>query len=114
MTRIYEVANPNYADLSVRVINSPAMADLVVYRDDNAMSEAHGEEFWTFVPKRENAHLSVYFAPGGMTCGHISVAFTNDRRKAGWQRFHKFRGNLNATKQRYKTMRPERANYWGG
>ena len=92
----------------------PTMADLIVYRDDDTVSEAHGEEFWTFVETRENAHLSVFFTPRGMTYGHISIAYTDDRRKAGWQRFHKFRGHLGNSHQRFHMKSEKRAHYWGG
>ena len=115
MARIYEVKSSNYADLTVRVVPIPTMADLIVYRDDDAVSEAHGEEIWTFVKDRENAHLAIYFTPRGMTYGHLSIAYTKERRMAGWQRFHKLRGHLGNSYQRFAVEHRSsgpRQSYW--
>jgi len=118
MTRIYEAKSSNYADLTVRVVSIPTMADLIVYRNDEAESEAHGEEIWTYVPNRENAHLCVYFTPRGMTFGHLTVAFTKNRRLAGWQRFHKLRGHLGNSYQRFAVEHVsggrQHTAYWSG
>ncbi|WP_112320698.1 DUF6150 family protein [Oceanibium sediminis] len=94
MTRVYETDNPNFADVVVDVVSSPVMADLLVYRRDDARSEAHDETVWTFVNTRENAHLIVYFAPKTLRAAHLKICYVNSRMAAGWTRRHKLKGKL--------------------
>lgn len=94
MTRVYETDNPNYADVVLDLVSSPVMADLLVYRRDDAKSEAHDETVWTFVDTRENAHIAVYFAPPHMRAAHLRICYVSSRMRAGWNRVHRLKGKL--------------------
>ena len=86
MARVFQTPRANFADYTICVVTVPVMADLLVYRDDDAEASAHGEDIWTFVEKRENAHFTVHIRPKGMTGGDLNIAFTDMKEKAGWQR----------------------------
>lgn len=94
MTRVYEVERPNYANFTVQVVSSPAAADLLVFRDDDAGSPAHGEGIWTFVPGRENAQASVYLTPPGRGGAHLKICWVKTPTHAGWMRPHRLKGRL--------------------
>ena len=94
MTRVYETDNPNFADVVVDLVETPVMADLLVYRRDDARSEAHSESVWTFVNSRENAHISVYFAPKSLRAAHLKICYVSSRMQAGWNRRHRLQGKL--------------------
>lgn len=117
MTRVFEASRPNFADYTICIVDLPAKADLIVYRDDAAEAASHGEMVWSFVDRREAAQCTVYFQPRGMIGGDLNVAFTDQREMAGWQRHHRLRGSLaSPRKQRHKPpARPgQRQVYWGG
>ncbi|NNU79357.1 hypothetical protein HMH01_02795 [Halovulum dunhuangense] len=95
MTRVFAVPNPNYANITVEVIQSRALADLLVYRNDKAVSEAHDESIWTFVEQRQNAHIAVYFTHEGRGMAHLRIAYVPNATLAGWMKHHRLRGRLN-------------------
>lgn len=94
MTRVYETDNPNYADVVIDLVSSPVMADLLVYRRDDARSESHDETVWTFVDERENAHIAVYFAPPHLRAAHLRIFYVKSRALSGWNRTHRLKGKL--------------------
>ncbi len=94
MTRVYEVNRPEYANLTVGVVQSAGAADLLVYRNDRAVSQSNAEPIWCFVKGRETAHVSVYFVPAGHGGAQLRIAWTKTPSLAGWMRHHKFRGML--------------------
>ena len=116
MARVFQTPRSNFADYTICIVNMPVMADLLVYRDDDAGSVAHGEEIWSFVEKRENAQFTVHIRPKGMTGGDLNVAFTDMKEKAGWKRHHRLRGTLTSPRmQRRAPPDPSRRQvYWGG
>jgi hypothetical protein len=117
MTRVFETSQSNFADYTVCVVDLPAMADLLVYRDDTASSVAHGEQIWSFVDRRENAQFTVCIRPKGMTGGDFNIAFTSEKATAGWLRHHRLRGTLASPRQqrRKALANPARRQvYWGG
>lgn len=101
MTRVYQVDRPEYANLTVSVVDAAGMADLVVHRNDQAVSQSNAEPIWCFVKGRATAHLAVYFMPPGQGA-ELRIAWTKTPSLAGWMRHHKMRGRL---ARRY----PERA-----
>ena len=94
MTRVYQVEKPNYANFSVQVVTSPAAADLLVHRDDAAVSEAHSEGIGSFVNNRENAHAAVYVAPPGRGGASLRICYVKTPVLSGWMRAHKLKGRL--------------------
>ena len=94
MTRVYKVDRPNYANFTVQVVTSPAAADLLVYQNDEAQSEAHSEGVWSFVKSRENAHASVYVTPPGRGGASLRICYVKTPSLSGWMRGHKLKGRL--------------------
>ena len=94
MTRVFKVDKPNYANFSVQVVTSPAAADLLVYQNDDAKSEAHSEAIWSFVGSRENAHAAVYVTPPGRGGAHLKICFVKTPSLSGWLRGHRLKGRL--------------------
>lgn len=95
MTRVHVVDNPAYADLTVQIVLTPGLADLLVYRNDSYKSTAHFETVWTFVTERDLAHTSVYFVPRDRGGAHLRVAFVTSQGLSGWVRPHRLKGRLN-------------------
>lgn len=93
MTRVYEVQKPEYANLTVRVVESAAAADLLVYRNDQFVSQANAEAIWCFVKGRETAHMSIFFPPQGQDA-MLRIAWVKTPSLAGWMRHHKLRGRM--------------------
>ena len=94
MTRLFQAERPNYANFTAQVVTSPSAADLLVYRSDDARSEAHGEGVWTFVDQRENAHVAVYLTPPGQGGAHVKICWVKVPSFAGWLRPHRLKGRL--------------------
>ncbi|MEM8869974.1 MAG: DUF6150 family protein [Pseudomonadota bacterium] len=94
MTRVFKVERPEYANVSVAVVPSAASADLLVYRNDQAISQANAEPIWSFVKSRINAHLAVYFVPPDRGGAQLRIAYVNNPTLAGWMRHHKLKDRL--------------------
>ncbi len=94
MARVYEVQNVNYADLTVEVVSTAALADLSVFRDDGAMSQNWAEQIWSFVGQRHNAQLAVYLKQPDHMGADLRISFVPRRALAGWSRQHRLQGHL--------------------
>jgi uncharacterized protein DUF6150 len=93
MTLVYETSTSNYADFSVQVVHSPAIADLLVYRDKSRGAAQIDEGVWCFVDGRETSKKAVHFTkvPG---FAQLKIFYVASRGLAGWLRNHRLRGRL--------------------
>ena len=94
MTLVHEVQKPNYADLSVQVVRSPAVADLLVYRqDEGGATPNRNEGVWCFTGARASAARAIHFTdkPG---FAHLRICYVGAPGLSGWLKNHKLKGRL--------------------
>ncbi len=92
--RVFQTDHPSHAHLVVQVVRVPAMADLLVYRNDGAGSVSHGEGVWTFTRERQNANLAVHLSDSGARA-QLRIAYVSSPTLSGWvHRKHRLKGRL--------------------
>ena len=79
---VYVVTNPKeWADLDVRVVDSPKKATYIVYRCKDKPQKC-GE--WRFVRNRKDAKFTVRYVKLDADHYDCNIFFTTDRSKAGF------------------------------
>ncbi|MXU64571.1 DUF6150 family protein [Oceanomicrobium pacificus] len=93
MTLVCAVSNPNYADFTVKVVDEPALADLLVYRDTSQAAAMNDEGLWCFLPSRISAKTAVHFSDHN-DFADLRICYVADRHHAGWLKNHPLAGQL--------------------
>ncbi|MEM6466192.1 MAG: DUF6150 family protein [Pseudomonadota bacterium] len=93
MTIVTEVENPHLADVTVEVVQSRGMADLLVHKSEGPAPTQHGEAQWCFVAGRVPAAKRVHFTktPG---LASLKICYVSSKALAGWLKNHKLKGRL--------------------
>ncbi len=93
MTMVFEVDKPAGADACVQVVDSPAVADLLVYKDEGKVSSLHNEGVWYFVGDRAPSAKKIHFTkkPGYK---NLKVCFVPSKGLSGWLKHHQLKGRL--------------------
>ncbi len=93
MTLVMEVPETTHADLSVQVVHTKAVADLLVCRSDTPFPAQKNEAVWCFVPNYRHSTRTVHFTsdPGA---AQLRICYVNGPTLAGWLRNHPLKGHL--------------------
>lgn len=82
--RIYSIGNSREADFSVYVENTEAFADIVVYKQKNALyADRPGQ--WSFVNNKKMARVYIYFEKR-RNMADFTIAYTDIESFAGCNR----------------------------
>ena len=90
---VFEVDKPAGADACVQVVDSPAYADLLVYKDESTVSALHNEGIWHFVGDNKPSTKKIHFTskPGYK---NLKVCFVTNKGLSGWIKNHQLKGRL--------------------
>ena len=89
--KIYQVSNPDEANIRVAIVRDRGMADLLVYRV-SSRALALGDAVW-FVT-RDSADATVRLSFVSVDASEVKVYFVDTFREAGWVRPHRLRGSF--------------------
>jgi hypothetical protein len=93
MTLVMEVAETNRADLSVQVVDTRGVADLLVCRSEAAFMAQKNEGIWCTVPAYRHGIRTVHFTRDA-GAAQLRVCFVDQPSLAGWIRNHPLKGRL--------------------
>lgn len=93
MTMVFEVDHSGRADVHVQLVDSPGIADLLVFRDMAKASALHNEGVWCFVNEDSASSKKIHFSrkPGYK---NLKVCYVKSRGLAGWIKNHQLKGRL--------------------
>lgn len=93
MTMVFEVDRPGGADVHVQLVDSPGIADLLVFRDMTKLSALRSEGVWCFVNEDNPSSKKIHFSrkPGFQ---NLKVCYVASRGLAGWIKNHQLKGRL--------------------
>ena len=90
---VFEVDHFGVADVHVQIVDTPSVADLLVYRDAAKKPAQHSEGVWCFVNEDSASSKKVNFSnrPGFK---NLKVCYVSSRGLAGWNKNHPLKGQL--------------------
>ncbi len=93
MTLVHEVDDPHKADLTVEVVKSQGVADLLVHRVEGGSPSLRNEAVWCFSGERTPSSKAIHFTHR-QGHAHLRVCFVKSPGLCGWLKRHKLRGRL--------------------
>lgn len=95
MPRVYFTEDPDLASLTIQIVKTKFLADVLIHRPNGPSFGSNSETSWTIVADRDQANYSVFVHDGGHHRPDLRVAFVNNPTEAGWmRRAHPLRGKL--------------------
>lgn len=95
MPRVFVTEDRANAGLTIQIVKTKFLADLLVFRSDGSSARAGDETNWTFVKRRDQSQLTVFVHDSGHHRPDLRIAFVSSPMQTGWMRKgHPLRGKL--------------------